>query len=120
MESGFSFELYETVFENCFIHSSRYANGNLQLSLFGVDPETNETAHFADITLNQNRKLLKSNEVIVDCLYKPTMLQQLLDLGILKNQVGIFTTEYAIYPIYTVDLTKISQKQYFMPELAVA
>ena len=39
MESGFNFELYETIFKNCFISSSRYKNGNLQLSLFGVDPQ---------------------------------------------------------------------------------
>ena len=38
MECGFNFELYEMVFENCFIYSSRYKNGNLQLSLSGVDP----------------------------------------------------------------------------------
>ena len=31
---GFSFELYETIFKNCFIYSSKYKNGNLQLSLF--------------------------------------------------------------------------------------
>ena len=56
MKSGFNFKLYETVFKNCFIFSSRYKNGNLQLSLFGKEQETNETAHFADITLEQNKK----------------------------------------------------------------
>ena len=54
MKSGFDFELYETLFTNCFIFSSRYENGNLQLSLFGTDPTIGETTHFADITLNQN------------------------------------------------------------------
>lgn len=120
MESGFSFELYETLFENCFIHSSRYKNGNLQLSLFGIDPKTNETAHFADITLDQNRRLLKENEIVVDCLYKPTLIPQLMTLGILKEQVGICVISGVIYPIYTIDLSKIKQKQYSMQELVAA
>ena len=120
MVQGFSFELYEMVFNNCFIHTSRYANGNLQLSLFGTDPETNETAHFADITLNQNRRVLKENEIVVDCKYKPTFIPQLLDLGILKEQIGICAIETTIYPIYTVDLDKISEKQYCMQELIAA
>ncbi len=120
MKSGFRFELYKMVFEDCFIHSSRYKNGNLQLSLFGIDPETNETAHFADITLDQNRRLLKENEIVVDCLYKPTLIPQLMDLGILKEQVGICVISSVIYPIYTVNLTNINQKQYCMQELVAA
>ena len=36
MKGGFCFELYETHYTDCFIHASRYSNGNLQLSLFGV------------------------------------------------------------------------------------
>lgn len=120
MEGGFSFELYEMIFKNCFIHSSTYTNGNLQLSLFGIDPQTNQTAHFADITLNQNHKLLKENEIVVDCLYKPTLIPQLKNLGILKEQVGICPINTAIYPIYEIDLTKLSEKQYFMQELVAA
>ncbi len=120
MESGFSFELYEIVFKKCFIHSSYYKNGNLQLSLFGTDPSTNETAHFADITLEQNRRLLKENEIVVDCLYKPMLIPQLMDLGILKEQVGICVMNSVIYPVYTVDLTKINQKQYCKQELIAA
>ena len=120
MENGFSFELYEMLFEKCFIYSSRYKNGNLQLSLFGIDPKTNETAHFADITLDQNRRLLKENEIVVDCLYKPTLIPQLIDLGILKEQVGICVMNSVIYPIYTVNLTNINQKQYCMQELVAA
>lgn len=119
MENGFSFELYEMVFDNCFIHSSTYKNGNLQLSLFGTDPETNETAHFADITLDHN-KILRENEIVVDCKFKPTLIPQLLELGILKKQVGICVKDAMIYPIYTVDLTKIIQKQYCMHELVAA
>ena len=119
MENGFSFELYEMVFENCFIHSFSYNNGKLQLSLFGVDPETNETAHFADITLEHN-KILRENEIVVDCRFKPTLIPQFLVLGILKKQVGICVKNAMIYPIYTVDLSKIVEKQYCMHELVAA
>jgi len=120
MESGFSFELYETVFENCFVFCSRYKNGNLQLSLFGVDPETNQTAHFADITLEQNRRVLKENEIVVDCRFKPTLIPQLIELGILKQQTGICVVEGSIYPIYTIDLTRLGEIQYCMQELVAA
>ncbi len=120
MESGFSFELYEILFENCFIHSSRYKNGNLQLSLFGIDPETNQTAHFVDITLDQNTRYLKENEIVVDCRFKPTMIPQLIDLGILKEQTGICVVNASIYPIYTIDLTRIVANQYCMQELVAA
>ena len=120
MECGFSFELYEMLFENCFIHSSRYKNGNLQLSLFGTDPETNQTAHFADITLEQNIRVLKENEIVVDCKYKPTLIPQLQDLGILKEQTGICVANSMIYPVYTIDLTRIGQVQYCMQELVAA
>ncbi len=118
MKSGFNFELYERMFENCFIHSSHYPNGNLQLSLFGTDPATDETAHFADITLNQNNKNLKENEIIVDCKYKPTLIPQLKDLGILRAQTGIYVANSSIYPIYTIDLTKLYVNQYCMQEVA--
>lgn len=120
MESGFTFELYEMVFENCFIHSSYYKNGNLQLSLFGIDPGTNETAHFADITLEQHKTILRNNEIVVDCKYKPNLIPQLIDLGILKNQVGICVTNCSIYPIYTIDLTKVKENSYDMQQLCVA
>ncbi len=120
MESGFDFELYETLFRNCFIYSSRYSNGNLQLSLFGVDPETNQTGHFADITLNQNSKVLKENEIVVDCKYKPTFIPQLINLGVLKEQVGICVVKGTIYPIYTIDETMVVEKQYCMQNLIAA
>ncbi len=118
MENGFKFELYEMMFENCFIFNSRYPNGNLQLSLFGTDPETNETAHFADITLNQTKKELTDNEIVVDCKYRPNMIPQLLKLGILKEQTGICVVNSSIYPIYRIDLNKVSEKQYCMQAVA--
>lgn len=112
MEDGFSFELYEMIFENCYINTSRYQNGNLQLSLFGIDPETNEICHFTDITLDQNRKMLSENEIVVDCKDKPTLIPQLKELDILKEQVGICVVGTTLYPIYTVDLDKITEEQY--------
>ena len=120
MDKGFSFELYEEIFENCFIHTSRYINGNLQLSLFGLDPATNEIAHFADITLEQNNVLLGENEIVVDCRYKPTLIPQLKKLGIVNEQTGVCVVDSCIYLIYTVDLTRIEEKQYCMQELIVA
>lgn len=120
MENGFVFELYEQIYTNCFIHISKYSNGNLQLSLFGVDPELNQTSHFADITLNQNIKKLKSNEIIVNNRFKPTLIPQLENLGILKEKKGMCIINNTFYPIYTVDFSKIMEKSYYLPELAVA
>ena len=120
MKSGFTFELYNMIFKNCFIHSSRYSNGNLQLSLFGIDPDINQTAHFADITLEQNRTKLNENEIVVDCRFRPTLIPQLLKLGVLKDRTGTYVKNATFYPIYTIDFTKIREKQYAMQELAVA
>ena len=41
MRSGFDLELYGETFKNCFIESSSYKNGNLQLSLYGLDANLN-------------------------------------------------------------------------------
>lgn len=120
MECGFDFELYETLFTNCFIHSSNYSNGNLQLSLFGVNPVTNETLRFADITLEQNSRVLRKDEIVVDCKYKPTLIPQLVNLGILKEQIGICAIKGDLYPIYTIDTTMINEKRYCMQELIAA
>ena len=120
MKCGFDFELYNTTFKNCFIHSSRYLNGNLQLSLFGTDPELEQITHFADITLNQNTKLLKDNEIVVDCKYKPTLIKQLKNLGILKEQVGICIIKDTFYPIYTIDFSEIMENCCYLHELVAA
>ena len=110
MMKGFSFELYETEFTKCFIHSSFYANGDLQLSLFGIDPELDEVAHFADITLEQNIIELKENEIVVDCKFKPTLIPQLEELGILDKQVGICPIKDMLYPIYTINLDTVTRE----------
>ena len=85
-----------------------------------MDLTTNETTHFADITLNQNKRLLQENEIVVDCKYKPTMIPQLIKFGILKEQVGICVIKNTLYPIYTIDKTIVNQKQYCMQELVAA
>ncbi len=120
MKNGFTFELYETIFTKCFLHSSRYPNGNLQLSLFGIDPATNETAHFAEISLEQNSKVLRDNEIVVDCKFKPTLIPQLLELGIIKIQTGICVENNSIYPIYTVDSSKVQKQYCYAEELKAA
>lgn len=120
MESGFTLELDETIHKNCFIHSSYYKNGNLRLSLFEYNSQTNETMYLIDITLEQNRRILKENEVIVDCKFKPTLVTQLLEVGILKRQIGVCAVNCNIYPIYTIDFSKIFAKQYSMQELVAA
>ena len=120
MKDGFSFELYGTIFTNCFLHSSRYSNGNIQFSLFGTDSIINETAHFADITLEQNKKLLGEDEIVVDCKFKPTLIPQLLKLGIIKNQTGICVVNNSIYPIYTINSDKIQKNYCYVEELIAA
>lgn len=121
MENGFSFELYDVIYKNCFIHSSRYKkNGNLQLSLFGNDPATNEISHFTDITLENHNKVLGEDEIVVDCKYKPTLITQLKELGVLKKQIGICLANSSIYPIYTINLIKVNEKCYCKQELIAA
>lgn len=120
MKSGFSFEFYEKVFENCFIHISNYVNGSLQLSLFGVDPETDEVAHFTDITLDQNSWEIKKNEIVVDCLYNSTFIPQLKKLGILKEQTGICPVNNSLYPIYILNDDVVNRLSYKIDELVVA
>jgi hypothetical protein len=120
MESGFSFKLYETEFTNCCVHISRYANGNLHLSLIGIDPDTNEMEHIADISLEQNKMKLKFNEVIVDYMYKDNFITQLKNLGIIKKQTGVCAANSALYPIYSVDFNKIVESRYSVQELIAA
>lgn len=120
MKNGFDFNLYETLFKNCFIQCSSYENGNLQLSLFGVDPNVNQIAHFADITLEQNTVNLKDGEIVVDNRFKPTFVPQLVDLGILKEKLGMCIVNDTFYPIYKIDLSKIKENCYYLQELIAA
>lgn len=87
MRSGFDLELYGETFKNCFIESSSYKNGNLQLSLYGLDANVNQISHFADITLNQNVVNLTDDTIIVDNKFKPTLVPQLEKLGILAEKI---------------------------------
>lgn len=117
---GFSFEMYNDVFLNCFINSSYYANGNLQLSLFGEDPNLGETTHFADITLEQNTFTLNDNEIIVNNKFKPTLVSQLKKLGILTAVVGSCIINNTLLPIYNIDFSKINENCYDLDYLLVA
>lgn len=120
MKSGFSFEFYEKVYENCFIHISNYVNGNLQLSLFGVDPDTEEMRNFTDITLDQNSWEISKNDIVVDCLYNTSFVPQLKELGILKEQTGICPVNNSIYPVYSLNFDKIKELSYEIENLVVA
>ena len=117
---GFNFEMYNTIFTNCFIHSSYYSNGNLQLSLFGEDPNSNEVSHFADITLEQNLFNLKDNEIIVNSKFKPTLVPQLKKLGILTAVVDSHILNNRLIPIYSVDFSTITENSYYIDNLVAA
>ena len=95
-------------------------HGNLQLSLYGLDPNVNQISHFADITLEQNTVKLKEYEIVVDNRFKPTFIPQLKDLGILKEQTGMCIVNDAFYPIYSIDLSKIKENCYYLEELIAA
>ncbi|MEE0768521.1 MAG: hypothetical protein UIT70_01410 [Clostridia bacterium] len=120
MKNGFSFNLFETLFENCFIECSNYKNGNLQLSLYGVDPVVNQIAHFADITLDQNNVKLAENEIVVNNRFRPTLIPQLKNLGILKEKLGMCIVNNYFYPIYSIDLSNVKVNGYYLHELLVA
>lgn len=120
MEQGFDFEMYETVFKNCFIEGNIYDNGNLQLSLYGIDPEIEQISHFADITLNQKTVLLKDDEIVVNNHFRPNFVQQLEKIGILKQKIRMCIINNVFYPIYSIDFKKIKENSYYLQELAVA
>lgn len=120
MKNVFDLEMYETLFKDCFIEYSTYQNGDLQLSLYGVDSNINETAHFADITVEQNLVQLQDDEIVVNNRFKPTLVKQLEKLGILKEKVRNCVIQNAFYPIYKIDFSKVIEKCYCLEELVAA
>ena len=58
------------------------------------------------------------NEIVVDCKFKPTLIPQLEGLGILDKQIGICPIKDMLYPIYTINLDTVTQKQYCMQAVA--
>ena len=120
MRSGFDLELYGETFKNFFIESSSYKNGNLQLSLYGLDTNVNQISHFADITLNQNVVDLADNTIIVDNKFKPTLVPQLIKLGILAEKIKMCIIDNVFYPIYKIDFSKINSQRYYETELLAA
>lgn len=120
MRIGFDLELYGETFKNCFIESSSYKNGNLQLSLYGLDTNVNQISHFADITLNQNVVDLADDTIIVDNKFKPTLVPQLIKLGILAEKIKMCIIDNVFYPIYKIDFSKINSQRYYETELLAA
>ena len=120
MKNGFDFEMLDTVFRDCFIECTSYKNGNLQLSLYGIDPNINETAHFADITVEQNSIQLQDDEIVVNNRFRPTLVEQLEKIGILKEKVRNCVIENIFYPIYKIDFSKVTPKCYCLEELVAA
>ena len=108
MKSGFYLEMYGTIFTDCFIERSRYANGNLRLSLYGRDANNNfEMAHFADITVENNKIKLSDNEIIVNNCSEPTLITQLKELGIIKEIVSRCIIKDTFYPIYSINYYEV-------------
>lgn len=120
MKSGFNFEMYETIFTNCFLNCSSYSNGKLQLSLYGLDPNVEQISHFADITLEQDAVELNENEIVVNNRFKPTLVPQLEKLGILKKKKGMCIIKDVFYPIFSIDFSKIMENCYYLQNLVAA
>ena len=120
MRSGFDLELYGETFKNCFIESSLYRNGNLQLSIYGLDTKVNQVSHLADITLNQNVVDLSDDTIIVDNKFKPTLVPQLEKLGILAEKIKMCIIDNVFYPIYTINFSKMNGQKHYENELLAA
>ena len=120
MRSVFDLELYGETFKNCFIESSLYRNGNLQLSIYGLDTNVNQVSHLADITLNQNVVDLSDDTIIVDNKFKPTLVPQLEKLGILAEKIKMCIIDNVFYPIYTINFSKINGQKHYENELFAA
>lgn len=120
MRSGFDLELYGETFKNCFVESSLYRNGNLQLSIYGLDTNVNQVSHLADITLNQNVVDLSDDTIIVDNKFKPTLVPQLEKLGILAEKIKMCIIDNVFYPIYTINFSKINGQKHYENELFAA
>ncbi len=120
MKNGFDFEMLDTVFRDCFIECTSYKNGNLQLSLYGIDPSTEEFSHFADITLNPKTVRLEEDEIIVNNRFRPNFVSQLERLGVLKEKVCMCIVNNVFYPIYTIDFEKVKENCYYLQDLVAA
>ena len=93
---------------------------SLQIVLFGVNPETNNTEHFVDITLDQKKIKLSDERIIVNSVFSPEMIPQLIKLGILKELESRCVVNNTIYPIYRIENTKVYECSYRVPELVAA
>jgi len=109
---NFNLTVYGTIFTHCFLHFSKYVNGNLQVSVFGTDPKTKLRGHFLDISLEQSTVKLEEDQIVVNTQYKPELVDQLETLGILKERIGMCAINFTLYPIYTVDIPMLSEYAY--------
>ena len=64
--------------------------------------------------------MLSPDEIVVDCKFKPTLVPQLLELGIIKNQTGIYVKNSDIYPVYSINSDKVQENYYHLEELVAA
>jgi len=120
MKNGFEFKFCETNYQNCFIEYSTYLNGNLKLSLYGLDPKIKQIAHLLDITLENNKTKLPKNQIIVNHHFRPTLVKQLENLGILKEKIGMCVINNTFYPIYTINFSKVLENCYYLQDLVAA
>jgi hypothetical protein len=88
--------------------------------LYGLDPNVAQISHFADITLEQNSVKLNENEIVVNNCFRPTLVPQLEELGILREQVGVCIVNNTFYPIYVIDFSKVMENCYYLQELVAA
>lgn len=114
----FELETFGTVYEKCFLYLSRYLNGNLQISVFGMNTRTNLTEHFWDITVEQNSVELQENHIVVDNYLKEELVQQLKQIGILKQYIGTYIIQGIRYPIYELDMEIVKQHTYETEEIS--
>ena len=116
LKERFQIILYDKLYKNCFLHLSKYINGDLKISIFGEEPEISQTAHFMDITLEQNSIELEKNQIVVDNYLKNDLIKQLKELGILKREIGTCIVECIRYPIYEIKLKDLQKFTYEMEQ----
>ena len=104
--------VYGKTFVNCILHFSVYNNGNLKVSVFGMDPDTSLRGHFLDISLEQNEISLADDCIVVNNRYKPEIVEQLENLGILQERIRMCVISNTIYPVYSVNIPESENYSY--------
>ena len=115
----FELEIFGTVYKECFFYLSKYLNGDLQISVFGIKDKTNITEHFLDITVEQNSIELAKNHIVLDNYFKQELVEKLKQLGVLKKYIGTFIIQSIRYPIYELDMENVKQYTYETEGIAI-